>query len=412
MLMRHCLLRLVTCAGACMLGNAPFAAAQSATEIVQAVTPTDSQTLNACASTLPPGRQTAFDTHIFFGEQVSLTYSEGPDNGPIIVFIPGMAVPRQSYYPVARLLCTRFHVVMVDLRGQGESSWAKDGQYRVADYGDDIVRLLKVQFDGKPAIVSGHSLGGLVALWIAVNHPDLVAGFNAEDNPFLMSENPKWDSHWVKPMFVSLESRLTAYQASGHDPGVLTRLFAAQMMVMPRQDVPYPQRIRALGKLLSNNAQHGIVAADDAEQQRLNGVYRKWLNGEPVTNGEFFPRGAITRIAMGPSSVDPRVVRFAVSADLNAGFDHRRALAAVRVPTLYWNSDEDLVGVLSQVEHNDIVRLIGEHARIHHVIANGVGHLIHAEIPEQYAREISDFFLMGAAKCPPRDPATYRENHE
>lgn len=323
----------------------------------------------------------------------TLAYTEGPKNGPTIIFLPGMAVPRLSYLPSARLLCKQFHVIMIDQRGQGESSWAEDHKYRVVDYGEDIAAFITTHLKGQPVIISGHSLGGLVALWLAAKRPDLVIGLNAEDNPFLMSEAGYWDHHWVKPQFEQLERRLQRAQNSGRDPKVLRRAFAEEQMVLPRQDVPYEQRIRALGKQLSIMTDRGIRAADAAEQARLDKAYQKWLDGKPVTNAEFLPRAALERIPMAGLAVDPLVPHFAVTAELNDGFAHRAAMAQVRAPTLYWNSDQDLVGVISQAEHDENVRVIADHARTHHVIARGVGHLIHAEQPELYAREITSFFL-------------------
>lgn len=323
---------------------------------------------------------------------VELAYSEGPRTGRTILFLPGMGVPRRSYQAVAARLCERFHVVVLDQRGQGQSSWAPDGHYRVVDYGRDAASFIEHRLGGGPVIVSGHSLGGLVALWLAAERPDLVSGLNAEDNPFLMSERGRWEHHWVKPMFEATERRLRAYQASGRDPAVLARAFEAEQMVLPPQQGSYAHRVRALGKLLSNMEARGAVAADAAEQARLDATYSRWLAGQPVTNAEFLPRAILAGAPMMSAQMDPAVVHAAVTAELNDGFDHRVAMAKVRAPTLYWNSDQDLVGVLDQAEHDENVRVIGGQARVRHVVARNVGHLIHAEAPDLYAHEIRLFF--------------------
>jgi pimeloyl-ACP methyl ester carboxylesterase len=53
---------------------------------------------------------------------------------------------------------------------------------------------------GEPAVVSGNSSGGLLALWLAANSPDNVHGVVPEDPPLFSSEYPRirdtfaWDA--------------------------------------------------------------------------------------------------------------------------------------------------------------------------------------------------------------------------
>ena len=346
------------------------------------------------------GTRGAFQDLRFDTGEAEIAYSEGPRTGPTLLIIPGMGVPRQSYARAAARLCERFHVVVVDQRGQGASGWARNGRYRVVDYGQDAARLIEQKIGG-PVIVSGHSLGGLVALWLAAERPDLVSGLVAEDNPFLMSERGRWERHWIKPMFEALERRQRAFQAGGRDRDALVSAYAAERFYLPRQDVPFAQRARALGKWLSNLDAAGVRPQDAAEAERLERGYRAWLAGTPVSNAEMLPRAALPRAPLTTVSLDPGVPHAAVTAELNEGFDHRAAMAKVRAPTLYWNSDQDLVGVIAQEEHDQNVRVIGAQARVRHVVARGVGHLIHAEAPDLFVREIETFFLGSPAAPPP-----------
>jgi pimeloyl-ACP methyl ester carboxylesterase len=63
--------------------------------------------------------------------------------------------------------------VAVDLRGHGDSEWSAAGDYRIPAYVNDIVGLIGEVADG-PAIVVGHSLGGIVALRTAIQAADRV----------------------------------------------------------------------------------------------------------------------------------------------------------------------------------------------------------------------------------------------
>lgn len=67
------------------------------------------------------------------------------------------------------------HAVALDLRGHGDSGWAPEGAYRIADYARDVGRAIAALGLERPALV-GHSLGSFVALRYAVDHPrDLAA---------------------------------------------------------------------------------------------------------------------------------------------------------------------------------------------------------------------------------------------
>jgi pimeloyl-ACP methyl ester carboxylesterase len=62
-------------------------------------------------------------------------------------------------------------IVRLDFRGPGRSAQTP-GHYRFAD-GSDVVRVLR-ELD-RCAVLVGHSLGGVLAWWVAQSHPDLVA---------------------------------------------------------------------------------------------------------------------------------------------------------------------------------------------------------------------------------------------
>lgn len=55
---------------------------------------------------------------------LSLTYAEGPDNGPALLLIHGQAVDWKNYAPVLPELSKRYHVFAVDVLGHGGSARA------------------------------------------------------------------------------------------------------------------------------------------------------------------------------------------------------------------------------------------------------------------------------------------------
>jgi len=92
----------------------------------------------------------------------------------------------EDYAPVLAGLSEHYHVYAVDCPGHGGSS--KDPSlYRATAIGADLTWFLQ-NVVAEPAVVSGHSSGGLLATWLAANAPDDVIGLVIEDSPFFATE--------------------------------------------------------------------------------------------------------------------------------------------------------------------------------------------------------------------------------
>jgi pimeloyl-ACP methyl ester carboxylesterase len=90
--------------------------------------------------------------------------------GPSVLLLHGGSAHARWWDFVVPHLGPRLHVYALDLRGHGESAWASDGAYRVADYASDVAHVIEALGLEKPAL-AGHSLGSFVALRYAVEHP-------------------------------------------------------------------------------------------------------------------------------------------------------------------------------------------------------------------------------------------------
>lgn len=95
--------------------------------------------------------------------------------GRPIVLAHGGGQTRHSWGATASALADLGRrVLSIDLRGHGDSSWAPDGEYGMADFVDDVVAV--VEWVGAPVIWIGASLGGSSGL-AAVGHDEaLFAG--------------------------------------------------------------------------------------------------------------------------------------------------------------------------------------------------------------------------------------------
>ncbi len=131
-----------------------------------------------------------FEERRFDTGEVVLNYVVGPDNGPPLVLIPAQMGTWESYRKVLPPLARRFRAYAVDVRGHGGSGWTT-GEYSWECVGRDLSAFLE-RVVGSPAIVSGNSSGGLIALWLAANRPELVSGIVLEDAPVFSAEMPRF----------------------------------------------------------------------------------------------------------------------------------------------------------------------------------------------------------------------------
>ncbi|MGW6375750.1 alpha/beta fold hydrolase [Rhodococcus sp. NPDC055112] len=117
---------------------------------------------------------------------LEINIAEGPSGGTPLLLIPGQGSIWKEYCKTLPHLVEDFHVVVVDVHGHGESTW-NPADYTAVQIADDMAALIEKVF-GEPALIAGHSSGGLVAAVIADRHPDAVRGALLEDPPFFSTE--------------------------------------------------------------------------------------------------------------------------------------------------------------------------------------------------------------------------------
>jgi pimeloyl-ACP methyl ester carboxylesterase len=98
----------------------------------------------------------------------------GNEEAPPLILIHGGRDHCRSWDAVARALQPHFHVMAPDLRGHGDSDWAKGSSYSLSDYVYDLTYLVRSASVHRTAIV-GHSMGGMIGLMYAGAYPDQVS---------------------------------------------------------------------------------------------------------------------------------------------------------------------------------------------------------------------------------------------
>jgi pimeloyl-ACP methyl ester carboxylesterase len=118
----------------------------------------------------------------------------GNDAAPPLILIHGGRDHCRSWDEVARVLRPHFHVMAPDLRGHGDSDWAKGSSYSLSDYMYDLTRLVQSAAVHKTAIV-GHSMGGMIGLMYAGIYPEKVSRLAVLDGVTVLPGSPRAPIH-------------------------------------------------------------------------------------------------------------------------------------------------------------------------------------------------------------------------
>ena len=120
--------------------------------------------------------------------KVKINYLDyGNSSREPLVMLHGGAWIWQEYLSLMPSLSQRWHPYALDLRGNGRSGWVP-GRYRLEDFTEDTVAFVRQLKE--PAVLIGHSIGGVVAIMVAARCPEKVKALVIED-PALSLENYK-----------------------------------------------------------------------------------------------------------------------------------------------------------------------------------------------------------------------------
>ena len=97
---------------------------------------------------------------------------ETQGKGEPLLLIHGLGSSTEDWEPQIRDFASHFHVIAYDVRGHGRTDKPRTG-YSVRQFADDAAALLR-HLDVGPAHVLGISMGGMIALQLAVDHPKTV----------------------------------------------------------------------------------------------------------------------------------------------------------------------------------------------------------------------------------------------
>jgi pimeloyl-ACP methyl ester carboxylesterase len=175
----------------------------------------------------------------------------GPVDGPPVLLVHGNCSSAGYWLPLLRHLPDTLRIVAPDLRGYGDSETAPvDATRGLRDFADDVAALLDGPGPDEPTlfapgarpVVASHSMGGGVAMHLAVDHPERVAALLLESpvSPYGFGGTRDVDGTPTTPDFAGtgggavnpdFVARIAAGDRTGDDPasprGVLRTAYVA-----------------------------------------------------------------------------------------------------------------------------------------------------------------------------------------
>ena len=281
---------------------------------------------------LPGITEREFDT----GE-LRLNYAEGPPNGPPLVLLHGLGRRWQVFLPIIPALSMRWHIFAPDFRGHGKSARVPRG-YRGTQYAEDIIHFLKDRVPGE-AVIFGHSLGGMIAMWVAGHHPDRVRALILGDNMIVAERVPL-------PMYVALFSGLRD---------------------LARKGGSVEEIATGIGRI-------------ELPRGANESVFIRNLPG----NDEAY----LLSWARCVAHVDPDTYDMALDGSALDGWNGETVLRGITCPTLLLQGSRELGGLMSDSDVALASRVLPHHT---HVKFRALGHALFIQQPEPVLRAVTNF---------------------
>lgn len=98
----------------------------------------------------------------------------GPEDAPPVILTHGWGLDSTIWYYLRRHLSQNFRVIVWDLPGLGRSQAASGSTVDLSHFATDLKALLSLT-GGKPAVLVGHSIGGMTLQTLVRDHPEVLA---------------------------------------------------------------------------------------------------------------------------------------------------------------------------------------------------------------------------------------------
>jgi len=128
----------------------------------------------------------------------------GPADAPALLLCHALGGRGEMWAPQIGVFNRRFRVIVPDMRGHGRSG-VPEGDYTIDQLGADALAVLD-QAGALRAHVCGLSIGGLTAMWLAINAPERVARLAPVCTAARVGEPAVWTDRIQQVRTTGLES--------------------------------------------------------------------------------------------------------------------------------------------------------------------------------------------------------------
>jgi pimeloyl-ACP methyl ester carboxylesterase len=207
--------------------------------------------------------------HFYKSQGLRLHYADwGNDAAPPLILIHGGRDHCRSWDEVARALQPYFHVMAPDLRGHGDSDWAKGSSYSLSDYVYDLTCLVRSASLHQTTIV-GHSMGGMIGLMYAGAYPDRMSRLAVLDGVTVLPGTRRPAIYEQIAEWVAQLDRIAGQKARGYS----TIAEAAERMSAHNKRLTLEQALHLAKHGVKRNADGGYSWKFD-QYQRARAPYR------------------------------------------------------------------------------------------------------------------------------------------
>lgn len=109
--------------------------------------------------------------------------------GRPVIFLHGWLGSWRYWFPTMEVVAEQFRTYSFDFWGFGDSR-RQDGQISIQHYSDQVIRFLD-ELGIEKAILVGHSMGGMVALKTAIDHPERITRVSTVGAP-IVGDSLSW----------------------------------------------------------------------------------------------------------------------------------------------------------------------------------------------------------------------------
>ena len=296
---------------------------------------------------------------------VSFHYAESEDNSkPPILLLHAQMLDWFSYQYVMIPLSKHFHVYALDYPGHGKTRCPDDYVLNAKQIGSSIAQFIE-EVIGRPTAISGNSSGGLLAVWLAANRPELITKAVLEDPPLFSSEYPA-----IKHTIAYRTFTVSGRAVREDNEGDYVRFW-----------------IKNSPDFFKNNTFPGARTFI----RILIRLYRM-LHWQSIVEIPFVPV-LVRELIRGMDQYDPHFGKAFYDGTWNEDFDHAEALRKIRCPVLLIQADTSFLpdGTLNGAMSEENAQFACSRVQDVRFVKVSARHVVHLESPEEYLKHVMQF---------------------